>query len=147
VKGVPRVFHVFRGISTLADVWKFHPIIRGRIIESFLAQTKYTAAGGWDRVGRLQRGFYKAFDFAQTATQTLVSMKSTQAGSATWVERLKSHMADMVARAKEVAPGANLVLDVQVQGGAVQTYAKEIAELKKFGLNNGNITVKVSEFN
>jgi hypothetical protein len=148
-EGASLATKIFRGVSALADVWRFGPLLRGQIVENFLARTAYNAKNGWSHVGAMFDGKFPVFDFLKD--RTWVSLKSADTTSATWFERVQANLDDIGTRGRAIA-NANtknpaLVLDLRLDPGALshQGVVDGLKELRQYGQQYG-IEIRATEF-
>jgi len=126
--------------SNLADVWKLRPTERGKVIESYLADTEYSDANGWYHIGAENNGYFPLVDFQQG--NTLVSLKTVNTNGASWMGDMENHIDDLAYNGATVdGQPANMVLDLRVQPGGAQ----DAAPLVQYGQQQG-VTVVIKEF-
>ena len=120
-----------------ADIWKMDPKARGRLIEDHLAVTEYE---DWFRVGAEHGGTFPLIDFQKGTT--VVSLKTADTASKTFISRMKTHIRDLGLRRIMVDDNvATKVLDLRVPPNG----AMAAAELIQYGIDNG-VEVLVREF-
>lgn len=126
--------------NSKSNVWSLNPIDRGNSIESSLAQTDYSSANGWFRIGAERNGYFPLIDFQNG--NTVVSLKTVDTTGSTWMARMKNSI-DQLDDTPITVDGtlATKVLDVRVQPGG----ADAARDLVRYGASKG-ITVIVKEF-
>ncbi|WP_245300445.1 hemagglutinin repeat-containing protein [Rhizobium sp. YK2] len=126
--------------NSKSSVWSLNPIDRGNSIESSLAQTDYSSANGWFRIGAERNGYFPLIDFQNG--NTVVSLKTVDTTGSTWMSRMQNTI-DELRRSDITVDGspATKILDIRVQPGGVDA----AQALVDYGRNQG-VTVLVKEF-
>ncbi|MBB3386679.1 filamentous hemagglutinin, partial [Rhizobium sp. BK609] len=126
--------------ASKSNVWSLNPIDRGNSIETSLAQTDYSSANGWFRIGAERNGYFPLIDFQNG--NTVVSVKTVDTTGSTWMSRIQNTI-DELRRSDITVDGspATKILDIRVQPGGIDA----AQALVDYGRNQG-ITVLVKEF-
>lgn len=139
----------FRDTARIIDesVFEARPTQRGELIEENLAQTEFSDVTRLDDLVDAQTGAplgrFETFDFFDSRTNEIISLKTVDTRGTSWPAKLKSDLRTVANSIHGKIDGRTPVLDVRVQPGGQR--APEFSQLQNQADDLG-VVLRITEF-